>query len=539
MSIEILDHRNPYDDFTPTVMVRKKKIALVMQSALRWAYRADRIDDHWLFHVPIALAGDFEIEVVFMLNSVVRATSNNQIIINSYVGGASRPLLFFNSWGQHSGERGTLNATSCNGDATIVSYPGFLMLCQPMTIYVAVIKRVAGVMSGTIRLPSGEILNSSTSFSADPAVYNMAGPSSLTSGVERADVTYFNLKVWNQGARSNGVLIGDWDFSDRAGTFFSKKLSKNLAVAPPIWESSTDTKINPDGSFEYNMVDTWGQRAWRIPVAIEWSRTYVLEADVEGWVDGTNLRLTLAYTGANAGNMPFNELRRASFDHSSAFYGSFSTAPLYGGRLRFLFTTAAGSGVMPSAHISLRGAMGSENGKRYKIKNIKLSPAYELAGPEIMRNPALTDLTGTYAAAGATLSNVSGALKCDFVDNVNSGLDLYINGSTPLVPGRFYKLEVDFNAITGPAIQMSFKCFAPTWATISSINVSTARQKIEMVFCAREATGHVTFRPVSAVAGSFTIDNITLRQMDDVHNPCRLVNQNADRWSIVDVGNVI
>lgn len=506
--------------------------------AIKSVYRHDRIDDTLTFATPIWLPDDFEFELSFTQHTMVRANGNNQVIVHALVGSAPRPLLFYNSWGNVNGRLGTYNSTGCRSDGSILGYPGFTYSIEPNVPYTVRYRRVAGDLYGELVLPSGEVIQSSRAITSDPGVYQIIGPSPLPTGSERADVSYHRMRIWNRGTRENGVLVGDWDFSNKSGLFLNAPAPETNMVnfANVVWESSSERKVFSNG-IGYKTHDTWGQRAWRLPISLEWSRTYVVEMDTTGWPEGHLGRLLLNYTGVAPANAPFDEVAKTVFDLSSSYYGSYTSARVRNGILRFVFTTGPGTGLMPGASISVRGH-GSDDMRVSTVTNFKVYPAYEMLGPELIRNPTLTDLSGTYAQAGGVLSSESGALRCDFLADTQSGVDLYLASGIELIPGRYYKLECDVLSLTTP-IRMGVRLFAPSWSTTSFVNIAAARQKVELIFCARAGNYHVTFRPVLATAGSFVIDNITLRELSHFRNYAVLGNSNADRWADLPIGREI
>jgi hypothetical protein len=239
----------------------------------------------------------------------------------------------------------------------------------------------------------------------------------VTRGSFREPTATTKVGAWASGAGFGGFYRGHlydikiggtlWTMADRNQTIQlplpSGLGAELLNLNNIVWEASANRSAAND-VISYTGVDSWGERAFRIPITVSPNVPYLVEFDVlEGYTEGQTIRFILNdKTGSGSPHViPVTWPESLIFDTTSAYYGSFTNLQVRNGKVRGMF-------ILPNATnlnwwISVR-SQSSQQGRQIRLKGLSIKPLLEDDGVNLWAGRNLSP-----ANAASVTTNTSGS----------------------------------------------------------------------------------------------------------------------------------
>jgi len=491
MSIEILDHRNPYDDFTPTVMVRKKKSALAVQQATRWALNFNGVNTFGQFvFKPIYVDGD---QRVVSFKTGPNHPANRSSAVLSHSAGATNGtrefLLVFNSnntlsmnvGGSNVGNLLTSTQSSTEvsaehaGSRYSVSLNGVQVSNQELS-------------KGSSRL---NLLNIQTTLGASMTSAEGTNPSFFYQGFLfdfRINDTFWPLNEPNQ-------LI---------------QLPVPSGLAPelilyPIDFTAVSAGVSMLGNLiNFSNVGSWGGCNVNAAQPLKENYQYLVEFDVSLVSGRWGMRLGI-------GGIT-----------SQLFEGSVS------GRQRFLVTASFGN---KGVQLFSRQA-----GSSFTISNLSLRALYDVAAnTEVVKNGTFDTSTTSWGGNNLSAPRVVDG-RIEFSTIPGQAPQSRVEQALTLDPGSWYLVTGDFIGATNNQFAEIgiIRNAAGTYRAIRAQRL-TAPGKFHFIFRAMDSDAIISLRGSTSPSeeGTVTMDNISMVKIQTLCNPIVLQNVVPEQWQQV------
>lgn len=336
----------------------------------------------------------------------------------------------------------------------------------------------------------------------------------------KADITINGTK-WTIKDRGQPVQVPD-----------SAVLGANIVNAAAIvWEegAAVPSRRQSGALISFTGVDTWGQRPFYIPITVSANTAYLVEFDITGAGEGTDCRILL--TDRLGGGVPavvpttWPSDPAATFDTSSAFYGSFYPLQIRGGKVRGLVFIP--NTVITNWYLSARPA-GNINNQQLAIANLSMRAIWSVDATERVTNGDFANgTTGWAVQSGGSIAVTSGQATLTTTAAQASRFEQSLN----LEANAYYIATLDVIALnTSTKAEMAIIRGAAGNYVTTVWRGRTSAGKLVFVFRAPATDAMVQVYGDSTNAGSVIVDNVSVRKLTSLCNPLSLVNTTTDRW---------
>lgn len=514
MSISIRKNGKPFDEFVPTISLRKSLAAV--RKAMRAVYNFDGVDDRGqLAFKAINIDGDNSFEFWTPENFIAeqaiitQCISGNFALMEFRLFSRTTPDLVITFGGQTN-----IFFTAGQGLKAATKY-GLTLIGNQLQVF-------EGGLSGT--------LVRDTTFTRGAAR-------------EAAAITGINARN-NSGTLVNFFRGRQYDVSIN-GTLYPMSEKGQLIQMPSprglgaeivnvssiLWEAPASNRVVVDGGLSYTAQDTWGQRGFRIPITIVPNIPYMMEVDIlSGYAEGQAFRLIL---NDKLGDglphvIPLKWPESTPFDTASTYYGSFTSVPISNGKARILFSVPNATNL--NWFMSIR-SLANQNNANISLRNISIKPLYTLAATQRVTNGDFSGgTTGWAAHNGGAIAVSDGQVTLSTV----SGQPSRFERGVGLQAGKHYEASVDIVSMTVTQCSLSIiRGAAGNYASVASAK-ATAVGRLTFVFLAQAADALIQVYGDGVNAGTVVVDNVSVREITALCNPMQLANINPDRWEEIE-----
>lgn len=169
----------------------------------------------------------------------------------------------------------------------------------------------------------------------------------------------------------------------------------------------------------------------------------------------------------------------------------------------------------------------------FKHKFLRAFPIGTRTGPQLVLNGDFnTDVSGWSVNGGASVAWSNGQAVLTVAAQTSSRMER----SVLLEAGEMYVATADIIAVSGPSsVRLNMLQGAPTYTNINNAQVTAqAGMRITNIFRAPASDALIQIVSGEAVAGSITVDNITLYKLTDFCNPLTLTNTASTGWQEIE-----